>query len=61
MKTDILKSVVTSIEMMESKLFDTEKESDEIKNNKESIKQYCVKDTSETIRREVKNSEEGRQ
>ena len=38
MKTDILKSVVTSIEVMESKLFDTEKECDEIKNNIESIK-----------------------
>jgi len=33
---------------------------DQIKNSIESIKRYveCVKDTSETIRREVKNSED---
>ena len=55
MKTGILNSVVTSIEVMESKLFDTEKECDEIKNNIQSMTKSVesVKDKSETIRQRV--------
>ena len=43
-----------------SKLFDTEKECDEIKKNKESITKYVEsgKDTSVTLPRELKNSED---
>ena len=60
MKTDILKAVGISKEVTESKLFPTKKERDEIKKNIESITKYVEsgKDTSETIRREVKHSED---
>ena len=60
MKTDILKSVSISIEVTKGDYSLQKKERDEIKKNIESITKYVEsgKDTSETIRREVKHSED---